>query len=240
MPSPRKETHALDTKRIILRQTENTSIREKAYEYLKASILSGQRNPGERLTEEHLAKELGISRTPVREALHKLESEGLIKPLPSRGFIASQDSKDDIEELFEIRAVLEGYALRVICARIDDAVLERLEETVRKAEEALRAQSLDDVFYWNTRFHDILHELIVDRHRLYQQMVTMRQYVLRYRKNTLQRLDGGERTVGGHRKILLALRLHDLDLCERVMREHIQQSKKDALQSLFKDNEEVM
>jgi len=234
------EIRILDTKGTISSQTESTSVRERAYEHLKASILSGRLNPGERLTEEHLAKELGISRTPVREALHKLESEGLIKPLPSRGFIASQDSKDDIEELFEIRAVLEGYALRVICGRIDDALLERLDETVRKAEEALRAQSLDDVFQWNTRFHDILHELIVDRHRLYHQMVTMRQYVLRYRKNTLQYPDGGERTVDGHRKILLALRLHDPDLCERVMREHIQQSKKDALQSLFKDIKEVM
>ncbi len=230
----------MDTKEIIASQAETTSVRERTYEYLKASILSGRLNPGERLTEEHLAKELGISRTPVREALHKLESEGLIKPLPSRGFITAQDSKDDIEELFEIRAVLEGYALRVICGRIDDALLERLEETVRKAEAALRAQSLDDVFQWNTRFHDILHEVIADRHRLCHQMVTMRQYVLRYRKNTLQYPDGGERTVDGHRKILLALRLRDPDLCERVMREHIRQSKKDALQFLFTDTKEVM
>lgn len=221
-------------------QTEAVPVRERAYEHLKTSILSGRFSPGERLTEEHLAKELGISRTPVREALHKLESEGLIKPLPSRGFIASQDSKEDIEELFEIRAVLEGYALRVICDRISDSVLDGLEETVRKADEALRGQNLDDVFQWNTRFHDTLHELLTDKHRLYHQMVTMRQYVLRYRKNTLQYPDGGERTVDGHRKILLALRLRDADLCERVMREHIQQSKKDALQFLFKDSKEVM
>jgi DNA-binding GntR family transcriptional regulator len=220
--------------------TDNIPVREKAYEFLKSSILSGRFNPGERLTEEHLAKELGMSRTPIREALHKLETEGLIKPLASRGFVASQDSKDDIEELFEIRAVLEGYALRVICDRIADSVLERLEETVRRAEDALRGQNLDDVFQWNTRFHDTLHELLTDKHRLYHQMVTMRQYVLRYRKNTLQYPDGGERTVDGHRKILLALRLRDPDLCERVMREHIQQSKKDALQSLFKNNKEVM
>jgi DNA-binding GntR family transcriptional regulator len=220
--------------------TDNIPVREKAYEFLKSSILSGRFNPGERLTEEHLAKELGMSRTPIREALHKLETEGLIKPLASRGFVASQDSKDDIEELFEIRAVLEGYALRVICDRITDSVLERLEETVQNAEAALRGQNLDDVFQWNTRFHDTLHELLTDKHRLYHQMVTMRQYVLRYRKNTLQYPDGGERTVDGHRKILLALRLRDPDLCERVMREHIQQSKKDALQSLFKDNKEVM
>jgi DNA-binding GntR family transcriptional regulator len=219
---------------------ESIPVRERAYEHLKASILSGRFNPGERLAEEHLAKELGISRTPIREALHKLESEGLIKPLASRGFVASQDSKDDIEELFEIRAVLEGYALRVICGRITDAVLAQLEDTVEKAEEALGRHGLDEIFQWNTRFHDTLHDLITDRRRLYHQMVTMRQYVLRYRKNTLQYPDGGARTVDGHRKILLALRLRDPDLCERVMREHIQQSKTDALQFLFTKDKEVI
>jgi DNA-binding GntR family transcriptional regulator len=221
-------------------QTETIPVRERAYEHLKTSILSGRFNPGERLTEEHLAKELGISRTPIREALHKLESEGLIKPLPTRGFVASRDSKEEVEELFEIRAVLEGYALRVICGRITDPVLEQLEEAVQKAEDALRGHCLEELFQWNTRFHDTLHELITDKHRLYHQMVTMRRYVLRYRKNTLQYPDGGRRTVDGHRKLLLAMRLRDPDLCERVMREHIRQSGKDALQFLFKESEEVI
>ncbi len=223
----------------IASQSDAVPVREKAYEYLKSSILSGRINPGERLTEEHLARELGISRTPIREALHKLESEGLIKPLATRGFVASRDSKEEVEELFEIRAVLEGYALRVICGRMSDAVLAQLGEAVEKADEALKAQRLDEVFRWNTRFHDTLHDLITDKHRLYHQMVTMRQYVLRYRKNTLQYPDGGGRTVNGHRKILMALRLGDADLCERLMREHIQQSKRDAVQFLFVEPKEV-
>lgn len=214
-------------------------VRERAYEHLKAAILSGRFEPGERLTEEHLARELGISRTPIREALHKLESEGLITPLATRGFKASQDSREEVEELFEIRAVLEGYALRLICGRVTEAVLAALEETVARAEEGLARQALDEVFQWNTRFHDLLHELITDKHRLYQQMVTMRQYVLRYRKNTLQYPDGGRRTVDGHRKILMGLRLGDPDLCERLMREHIQQSEADALEFLFANHKEV-
>jgi DNA-binding GntR family transcriptional regulator len=220
-------------------QTENIPVRERAYEFLKTAVLSGRFNPGERLAEEHLAKELGISRTPIREALHKLETEGLIKPLPTRGFVASGDSREEVEELFEIRAVLEGYALRVICERISEVERDRIEVTIAKAEEALGRQALDEVFQWNTHFHDMLHEMITDKHRLYHQIVTMRQYVLRYRKNTLQYLDGGKRTVDGHHKILLALRLRDPDLCERVMREHIRQSKTDALQVLFTAKREV-
>jgi len=219
----------MDTKE----KTNDSPARERAYEFLKDAVLNGRFSPGERLTEEHLAKTLGFSRTPIREALHKLESEGLVKPMATRGFVASQDSSDEVDELFEIRAVLEGYALRVICGRIDEGILVQLEDCVARAEEAVKAELLDRVFEWNTRFHDMLHELLTDRRRLYQQMVTMRQYVLRYRKNTLQYPDGGQRTVEGHRKILMALKLRDPDLCERVMREHIQQSKTDALQFLF-------
>ena len=214
-------------------QRAATPVRERAYEYLKDSLLSGRLSPGVRLTEEHLARELGISRTPVREALHKLESEGLIKPLETRGFVVSRDTRDEVQELFEIRAVLEGYALRVICDRITPATLAELEEAVEKAEDALGRDSISEVFQWNTRFHDTLHELIVDKRRLYEQMVTMRKYVLRYRVGTLGYPDGGRRTVEGHRKILLALGMKDPDLCERVMREHIRLAEKDAILFLF-------
>jgi GntR family transcriptional regulator, rspAB operon transcriptional repressor len=236
--APKREiAQGLDTNAFVKKVT--ISARERAYEYLRSSVLSGRFRPGERLAEEHLAKELGISRTPIREALHKLESEGLIKALETRGFIVSRDTKQEVEELFEIRSVLEGYALRVISGRINDSVLDQLSGSVEKAEEALRNGCLDELFQWNTRFHDILHERITDKHRLYDQMVTMRKYVLLYRKNTLQYPEGGKRTLDGHRKILLALQLRDPDLCERVMREHIKQSEKDALQVLFEEHEEV-
>ena len=208
-------------------------VREKVYNHLKSAILSGDFDPGERLTEEHLAIKLKVSRTPVREALHKLESEGLITPRKKRGFIASRDSKEEVEELLELRAVLEGYALKLISERIPEKILEQLNEFIEKAEEALRKKRIDEVFKWNTRFHDKLHELVSDKYRLHHLIVNMRKYVLRYRKDTLQYPDGEERAIEGHRKIILALRLHDPELCERIMREHIQEAKADALQTLF-------
>jgi DNA-binding GntR family transcriptional regulator len=208
-------------------------IREKVYNDLKSAILSGSFDPGERLTEEHLARKMKVSRTPVREALHKLESEGLIKPRKKRGFIASRDSKEEVEELFELRAVLEGYTLKLISEKISGETLEQLNGLIEKAEEALRRNRIDEVFKWNTEFHDTLNELVVNKSRLHRLIVNMRKYVLRHRKDTLRYPDGGRRTVDGHRKILLALQLKDPDLCERVMREHIQEAKEDALQTLF-------
>jgi DNA-binding GntR family transcriptional regulator len=214
-------------------QKNSIPVREMAYEFLKSSVLSGHFNPGERLTEEHLAKKLGVSRTPVREALHKLESEGLIKPLETRGFIVSRDSKDEVEELFELRAILEGYALRIISERISEEDLKQLGRLIAGAEDGLRKKRMEKVFKWNTKFHDTLHGIVVDKKRLHRLLVNIRKYVLRYRRDTLQYPDGGKRAVDGHRKILLALRLRDPDLCERMMREHIQEAKVDAEQFLF-------
>jgi DNA-binding GntR family transcriptional regulator len=207
-------------------------IREKVYEHIKSDILSGRYVPGEKLTEEYLAQKLGVSRTPIREALHKLGSEGLIKPGKKRGFIVSRDSKEEVEELFELRSILEGYTLRLISQIISEETLTQLGRFIRNAEEALRRKRIGDVFKWNTRFHDTLHELVADRTRLHRLIVDIRKYVLRYRKDTLQYPDGGRRSVEGHKKILLALRLKDPELCERVMRKHIQEAKEDAIQSL--------
>ena len=214
-------------------QKNSVPVREMTYEFLKSSVLSGHFNPGERLTEERLAKKLGVSRTPVREALHKLESEGLIKPLETRGFIVSRDSKDEVEELFELRAILEGHALRIISEKISEEDLKQLDRLVVGAEDALRRKRMEEVFKWNTKFHDTLHGIVVDKKRLHRLLVNIRKYVLRYRMDTLQYPDGGKRAVDGHRKILLALKLKDPDLCERMMREHIQEAKADAEQFLF-------
>ncbi len=208
-------------------------VRERIYEHLKSAILSGHFSPGERLTEEHLAEKLSVSRTPIREALHKLESEGLIKIRKKRGFIVSRDSREEVEELFELRSILEGYALRVISKSISEETLHQLEGFIPNAEEALRRKKIEDVFKWNTRFHDTLHELVASKTRLHRLIVNMRKYVLRYRRDTLSNLEGVKRTIDGHRKIILALRLRDPALCEHIMREHIREAKEDALQTLF-------
>jgi len=207
------------------------SVREKTYEYLKAGIFSGRFRPGERLAEEHLAEELGVSRTPVREALHKLEQDGLIEPLESRGFCIPSDSPEEIEDLFELRTVLEGYTLKIICERITDEQMATLEGILEKADDALRRKKIDEVFQWNTLFHDTLHGMVADKRRFHSLIVNMRKYVLRYRKDTLQYLGAGKRASEGHQQILLALKLKDPELCDRVMRTHIRQSKEDALQT---------
>ncbi|MEJ2165695.1 MAG: GntR family transcriptional regulator [Desulfobacterales bacterium] len=207
-------------------------VRERAYNDLKSDLLSGRFAPGERLTEEHLAKSLGVSRTPVREALHKLESEGLVKPLESRGFYVARDSREELEDLFDIRAALEGYAIRLICARISAKTINQLNTFIKKAEDAIARKQLDEIFEYNTQFHDVLHNVISRKTRFHTLIADTRKYVLRYRKDSLHYLDGARRTIDGHKKILLAISLKDPELCERVMREHIREAKEEALHKI--------
>ena len=210
----------------------STPVREWTYNNLKSNVLAGRFTPGERLTEEHLANGLGVSRTPVREALHKLASEGLIQPLGSRGFCVAPDSCEDIEDLFDIRAALEGYAIRIVCESITEPDIEKLNRFIEKAENALGRNKLDEIFEYNTQFHDTLHAVIPNKSRFHRLIADTRKYVLRYRKDSLHYLDGAKRTIDGHRKILLAISLKDPDLCERVMREHIKEAKEEALHKL--------
>jgi DNA-binding GntR family transcriptional regulator len=211
---------------------KSTPAREWTYNNLKSDVLAGRFVPGERLTEEHLANGLGVSRTPVREALHKLASEGLIQPLESRGFCVARDSHEDIEDLFAIRAALEGYAIRIVCEYIAEPDITKLNGYIEKAEDALHHKKFDEIFEYNTQFHDTLHEVVPNKSRFHSLIADTRKYVLRYRKDSLHYLDGAKKTIDGHRKILLAISLKDPDLCERVMREHIEEAKKEALHKI--------
>ena len=214
----------------------STPVRERTYNNLKSDVLAGRFNPGERLTEEHLAKKMGVSRTPVREALHKLASEGLVQPLESRGFSVARDSSEEMEDLFDIRAALEGYAIRLICECITRESFDTLENLIGKAENALNRKQLDEIFKYNTRFHDILHGVIAHKSRFHKLISDTRKYVLRYRKDSLHYLAGARRTIDGHKKILLAISLKNPDLCEQVMREHVQEAKEQALHAIWEAN----
>jgi DNA-binding GntR family transcriptional regulator len=149
--------------------------------------------------------------------------------LETRGFCIPKDSPQEVEDLFALRTVLEGYALRLICDRITDDEIGALEKMIDQAENALGLGKIDEVFHWNTLFHDTLHGMIEDKRRFHSFIVNMRKYVLRYRKSTLQHLGAGKRALNGHRQIILSLKLRDPELCERVMRHHVREAEEDAL-----------
>lgn len=222
------------TVQIIKQAKRRLPVREQTYRILKEKILSGHFQPNKRLVEESLADLLGVSRTPIREALHKLELEGLVKKKGARGFCVPEETAEEMSELFEIRAVLEGHALACLCENISDESFLVLRELVDKAERGVLAGELGLVFEYNTKFHDLLYNLIREkRSRLFTMIEDMREYILRYRKDSLDNLHAAERSISGHKKILLALELNDPVLCEHVMRTHVYEAQADAAYSPY-------
>lgn len=143
---------------------QNTPLAEQAREQIRASILDGTIRPGERLTIEQLAGELGVSRTPVREALKALEQDGLVHLLPHRGAVVESVAQDEVHHRYTIRAMLEGYAAELACslngARIAvelEALCDRLEAAARRAKPGDRS-SIERMSELNREFHGLVRD----------------------------------------------------------------------------------
>ncbi|MHB8908225.1 MAG: GntR family transcriptional regulator [Syntrophales bacterium] len=211
----------------------NTPGREEIYQSLKSAVLSGKYSPGKRLNQKILAEELSVSRTPIREALHRLNLEGLIEQIDDRGFRVASLSREELEELFDIRSVLEAYTMRFVCRRIQDQVFQRLAECIERSEAALQRRDVEGVFAANTDFHNVFYALIEDKKRFHSMLRNMKDHILKYRKETLMHVDAAKRSIESHKKILLALKTKDPNLTEYLMRIHVQESKEDALRITF-------
>lgn len=206
---------------------------EKTYTRLKAYVLSGQIEPGGRIHQEMCAEILNVSRTPVREALQRLASEGLVERSEDRGFRVGHLSVDELEELFDMRSVLEAFAMRLICQRITQEAIDKLTQYIEESEAALSRQNPDGIFESNTAFHNTLYLLIQDKKRFLSMLNNMKDPILRYRKQTLMHFDRAQKSINAHKKIVFALKTKDPNLTEYLMRIHIQESKEDALEINF-------
>src|SRR5436190_2563510 len=114
-----------------------------ATELIREAILDGRLPPGQRLKEEELARELGISRTPVREALLILQAEGLVDAAPNRGAVVRSHDGDDLEDLYQLRALLEGHAARRAAASISDDALDSLRASCKRFESLIDGRVQD-------------------------------------------------------------------------------------------------
>jgi DNA-binding GntR family transcriptional regulator len=164
---------------------ERKSLGEHVFESLKHSIIRGKISSGEWLVESHIAETLGISRTPVREAIHKLEREGLIERQPRGGFTVLGLDRNDIEETFGIRSVLEGYAARLAAVKHDAQELEDLENKIGEFQNALDRKKMKLLPAINTEFHDLLYGLSKSP-KLINMINGLRDQIYRYREMILK------------------------------------------------------
>src|SRR5512135_3057620 len=139
-----------------IRVNKRKSLREEVYDSLRRSIIHGKLKGGQRLIEETLAHQVGISRTPVREAFHKLERDELVTRLPKGGFAVREFTKEDVEEIFGIRSALESYAAYLATIHITSDKISTLEKKLKESEDALSKGDDEKCVQLHTDFHDLL------------------------------------------------------------------------------------
>lgn len=192
----------------------------RVFSEIRTGILSGRYREGEELKEEALGGELGVSRTPVREALRQLEQEGLIDIIPNKGAVVTGVSPDDIRDIYMVRARLDGLAASLAAGNIDEKGLEELEENVHLAEYHCERGNVDRLPELDSRFHEIIYRAGGSRY-IGRMMVRLHQYSFAMRQKTLAKVSRAEASNREHRLITEALKKRDPSLADRLSREHV-------------------
>jgi DNA-binding GntR family transcriptional regulator len=193
-------------------------LREHAYRAIKAGILAQRWLPGQPLTEQQLAEELAISRTPVREALQALAREGFVSIFPNRGTFVAAPSLADIRELYELREALEGQVARLAAERATAADHSEVEAVVARAADQMDAP--DQLVETGSQFHRLLARIAGNR-RIQEILVNLEQSTARARLMRYGAAEGPRDVWAEHRAIMEAVARHDPDVAERLMRSHI-------------------
>ena len=209
-------------------------LRDIVFDALREAILTQVLEPGERLMEVQLADDMGVSRTPVREAIRKLELEGFVVMVPRRGAYVAGISMKDIHEVFEVRAALESLAAELAAERITIDELEEMErQMVREAEET-EANNLNNIVDVDTSFHDLLYKAARNQ-RLIQFVNNLQEQLHRFRSASLSHPGRSKTALEEHKKIVEALGKRNAKLAGKLAKEHIESAENAMINALEKD-----
>lgn len=196
-------------------------LRDIVFENLRNAILEGDLKAGKRLMEVQLAEQLGVSRTPIREAIRKLELEGLVVMLPRKGAYVANMSFKDLIDVLEIRASLEGLAAFLAAERRRDEDIEELERVAKEFEKSVRETDIDNVLKKDIEFHEKIF-LMANNKKLYHLITTLWEQVHRFRVTYVSNYEASLSLVEEHKKILEAIKSGDSELAKKYATEHIE------------------
>jgi DNA-binding GntR family transcriptional regulator len=217
--------------------TDSVSIRKKVHSHVREQILSGGIGPGERLIETKIAAEIGTSRTPVREALHSLELEGLIESIPRVGYVVKSISSQEVEEICEIRTVIEGLAAHWALQKAKGKVTRELKKNIATAEERLTSGHVKDFIDLDAQFHEIIAKCSGST-RLLELAQTLRRHMIRYRTESIYSAENVRMAIEGHKRIIAAIEAGDADAVRQAISFHLQVSKEDIIHYAFGESPE--
>ncbi|MEW9121993.1 MAG: GntR family transcriptional regulator [Thermotaleaceae bacterium] len=205
-------------------QAGRVSLTSKIFNILRDDILNDKYEEGEKLVEAKLAEELGVSRTPVREALKQLELDGIVENIPNRGVIVKGISKQDIQDIFAIRTAIEGIAAAWAVERITEEEIKALKETYELMEFYAFKKDLEKVAEFNSRFHETIYRATKSRY-LEQVLRDFQYYMKKIRRKSLQVEGRMDEALKEHKEILEAFIARDGKKAQETLSAHVNNAK---------------
>ncbi|WP_343210737.1 GntR family transcriptional regulator [Anaerolentibacter hominis] len=199
---------------------EYLPLRDVVFETLERAILMGDLKPGERLMEIQLANRLGVSRTPIRDAIRKLELEGLVVMIPRKGAQVAKISEKSLKDVLEVRCVLEELAVELACNRITEDAIRKLKLITRDFKTAINNKDLTKIADKDIEFHDVIYSA-GGNERLVQILNNLRLQMYRYRIEYLKDPSSHETLIREHEALIVCIEKKDVKNAREIMRNHI-------------------
>ena len=214
-----------------LQMNEYLPLRDVVFQTLRQAILRGELKPGERLMEIHLAQKLGVSRTPVREAIRKLELEGLVLMIPRKGAVVAEITISDLEDVLEVRMALEELAVKHACRQITPEQLSQLYILAEEFRQTLYGDDVGACAQADMKFHEAIYAA-TGNGRLVQILNNLREQMYRYRMEYLKDRQSHSLLVKEHEEILHALEQRDEKKALEAISCHIERHKNHIIDTI--------
>lgn len=206
-------------------------LRDVIFETLRKAIISGDIKPGERLMEVSLAEQMGVSRTPVREAIRRLEAEGLVTMVPRKGTHVSELSSKDIIDVLEVRGVLDKLATKLAAKRIQPQQIRALESIHKQFVSCIEKENFENAVRKDIEFHDAIYAASGNS-RLIGVLASLREHIFRFRVLYLRDLNIAEHVEQEHQQILDALKEGNAELASELSEKHIRNQMDSIIEAL--------
>jgi GntR family transcriptional regulator, rspAB operon transcriptional repressor len=212
----------------MLKIKDRIPIRNQVLNQLRESILTNKIAPGKRLYEEKLAAEIGTSRTPVREALHVLEREGLVEAIPRIGYVVKVRNMEDFDEIAEIRYAIESLAAIWTARRLNDTTLMQFQSILDKSKKLVDQRNIKKFIDMDAQFHELI-ALASGRKRICQMIRDLRSYMMSRKINTANYPEFAQKVLAGHERIIKAITGKNEEMIRQAISAHLSQFREDFL-----------
>ena len=224
----------------VFHKQKRATFKTIALKQIKEAIQSGKLKPGDRIVEAELAREMGISRFPIREAISSLEKEGILITIPFKGTYISHYDEDDLEEIYTLRSALEELAIRILMEKITSKKIQKLESILAAMEQATHKGKVGRLIFGDMQFHQAICELSGHR-RLLEVWLTLKDQLRSFIALEEHSYGGPEQLLKTHYPLMEAIKKGDSSLAEKRLREHLfdaLQIVKEALRKRYDEGRE--